>query len=107
MRIFSLPVIGLLILIPVMCGWASADPIKWSAPMEYYPNPWSPTAAPPNYQNYYPYAAYGYGGYYGTYPGYGYGGYGGYGGYYQGGYPGTQRGGFSGNPYQQQHYYGQ
>jgi len=99
MRIPLMLVIGLIVFTTAMSGLASADPVKWSAPMNHYPNPWSPTAAPPNYQNYYPYAAYGYGGY-GAYPGYGYGGYGGYGGYYQGGHSGAQQGGFSGNPYQ-------
>ncbi|MBI4964350.1 MAG: hypothetical protein HY913_13820 [Desulfomonile tiedjei] len=102
MRIPLMLVIGLMILIQVMFGVACADPVKWSAPMNHYPSQWSPTAAPPSY----PYAAYGYGPY-GAYPGYGYGPYGGYGGYYQGQYPGTQQGGFSGNPYQQQYYYGQ
>lgn len=69
------------------------NPVKWSAPMNEYPNPWYPTARPPSYYN--PY------GYYQN-P-YGYYGYGnpGYGGYNQG----YQQGGFSGNPYY--YYYGQ
>lgn len=99
MRIPLMLVVGLIIFTTAMSGLVGADPVKWSVPMDHYPNPWSPTAAPPNYQNYYPYAGYGYGGSWGGYPGYG--------GYYQGGHPGTQQGGFSGNPYQQQYYYGQ
>ncbi|HTY25370.1 MAG TPA: hypothetical protein VMC85_19720 [Desulfomonilaceae bacterium] len=67
--------------------------VKWSAPINEYPNPWSPTAPPPVYNPY---------GYY--YPGYaGYGGYGGYGRYYQGGYYGYPQGGYSGNPYYYQY----
>jgi len=80
-----------------------ADPVKWSAPMNQYPNPWTPTAAPPNYYNnpygysYYPsgYAPYG------VYPGYG--AQGGNQAPQQGYYPG---GGFSGNPYHP-YYFGQ
>jgi hypothetical protein len=81
---------------------ASADPVKWSAPMNQYPNQWTPTAAPPNYYNnpygyYYPsgYSPYG--------VSQGYGSYGGYQSPQQGYYPG---GGFSGNPYHP-YYYGQ
>lgn len=102
MRISLIPLIGLMICLPILLGTAFADPVKWSAPINQYPNPWSPTAAPPNYQNYYPYAAYGYGGY-GGYPGYG----GGYGGHYSGQNPAYPQGGFSGNPYQPYYYYGQ
>ncbi|MCL5124557.1 MAG: hypothetical protein M1511_08690 [Deltaproteobacteria bacterium] len=70
------------------------DPIKWSAPMNNYPEQWAPTPAPPQYNQYgyYPYGAYGYGGY-GQNQGYSYG--------Y--GAPSQQYGGqYSGNPY----YYG-
>lgn len=76
---------------------ASADPVKWSAPMNQYPNPWTPSAAPPNYYNN-PYNYYYPSGYtpYGVYPGYGNQA------PQQGYYPG---GGFSGNPYNS--YYGQ
>ncbi len=87
-------VLAAMILIPllVLCGQALAqNPIKWSVPMNEYPNPWYPTAPPPSYYN--PY------GYYQN-P-YGYHGYGGYG----GGYQNYQQGGFSGNPYY--YYYGQ
>jgi hypothetical protein len=99
MRISLISLIGLMICLSIMSGTALADPVKWSAPINQYPNPWSPTAAPPNYQDYYPYAAYGYGGY----PGYG----GGYGGNYSGQNPAYPQGGFSGNPYQPYYYYGQ
>ncbi|MGA8831961.1 MAG: hypothetical protein ACLQT6_11170 [Desulfomonilaceae bacterium] len=84
--------------IVLVCGSGMAqDPIKWSAPMNNYPEQWSPTPAPPQYNQYgygysYPYAAYGYGGY-GQNQGYSYG--------Y--GAPSQQYGGqYSGNPY----YYG-
>jgi hypothetical protein len=86
-----LAAIALVILGLAFSGQAFAqNPVKWSAPMNEYPNPWYPTAPPPSYYN--PY------GYYQN-P-YGYYGYGnrGYGGYYQ-------QGGFSGNPYY--YYYGQ
>jgi hypothetical protein len=84
---------GLMILAGLfVCGPAIGnDTVKWSAPMEHYPNPWTPTTAPPVY-NPYGYDAYGYGAY-------------GYGGYYQQGQQGYQRGGYSGNPYYG--YYGQ
>ena len=65
--------------------------VKWSVPMNEYPNQWYPTAPPPVYNPY---------GYY--YPGYGYAGaYGGYGRNYQGAYGSFPQGGYSGNP----HYY--
>src|SRR5208283_3819179 len=89
------------IMIPAIFLCASVygqDPIKWSAPMNEYPNSWYPSAAPPPsyynpYGNQYPYAGYGYG----------YGGY--YGGNYQGAYQQPQQRGYSGNPYN--YYYGQ
>ncbi|MGO9122237.1 MAG: hypothetical protein ACLQPD_32070, partial [Desulfomonilaceae bacterium] len=62
--------------------------VKWSVPMNEYPNQWYPTAPPPAYNPY---------GYY--YPGYGSGYAGGYGRYYQGGYGAYPQGGYSGNPY--------
>ena len=64
--------------IVLVCGSGMAqDPIKWSAPLNNYPEQWSPTPAPPQYNQYgygysYPYAAYGYGGY-GQNQGYSYG----------------------------------
>lgn len=67
----------------------AASPVKWSAPMEHYPNQWAPAPAPQNYQNY-PY---------GYYPGYGADGSNGQN--YQNNYQNYQ--GFSGNPY---YYYG-
>lgn len=73
---------------------AADEPIKWSAPMQYYPNQWSPTAPPPPYY-YYP-NGYGY-----SAGAYGYGTYGGswaYPGQNQYSYP-YQRQNFSGNPY--------
>ncbi|HMK34294.1 MAG TPA: hypothetical protein VK463_04445 [Desulfomonilaceae bacterium] len=67
------------------------DPVKWSAPMQHYPNQWNSTAPPPNYYgNQY--------GYQDPYANYWYG----YGGYRNSGPP---QPGFSGNPYQ--YYYGQ
>ncbi|MGC8657483.1 MAG: hypothetical protein ACP5U1_00245 [Desulfomonilaceae bacterium] len=87
-----------LCLIVMWCSLCMAqDPIKWSAPMNNYPEQWAPTPAPPQY------GQYGYG--YSYYP-YGYGSYG-YGGYMQNpgysygyGAPGQQYGGqYSGNPY--------
>jgi len=47
-------------------GVMAQDPVKWSAPMNQYPEQWSPSPAPPQYNpygySYYPYGAYGYGG---------------------------------------------
>jgi hypothetical protein len=88
------------ILISVILLCASAygrDPIKWSAPMNEYPNSWYPTPAPPSYYNSY--------GYQYPYAGYGYGGY--YGGQYQGAYQQPQQRGYTGNPYNYNYYYGQ
>jgi hypothetical protein len=62
--------------------------VKWSVPMNEYPNQWYPTTPPPAYNP---------NGYY--YPGYGSGYGGGYGRYYQGGYGAYPQGGYSGNPY--------
>ncbi|MGD9818761.1 MAG: hypothetical protein AB7V04_08665 [Desulfomonilaceae bacterium] len=96
MKIFWLIVATLVFLSGnIMVGDCIAqDPVKWSAPMNEYPSPWSPTNAPPSYYNpygyNYPYAAYGYG-YYGN--------------QYQGGYGANQYGGYTGNPYYG--YYGQ
>jgi hypothetical protein len=46
---------------------AAASPVKWSAPLSHYPNPWTPTTPPPSMNNpygyNYPYAQYGYGPY--------------------------------------------
>jgi len=87
-----------LFFIALACGLSLAqDPIKWSAPMNNYPEQWSPAPAPPQYNpygySYYPYGAYGYGGY-GQNQAYSYG--------Y--GTPAQQYGGqYSGNPY---YYYG-
>lgn len=99
-------VLGLLCL----CAPVSAqEPVKWSAPMHLYPNPWTPTAPPPSFYNpygyRYPYAAYGYGAY-GYNPGY-YQGYspGQYGGAYQGRQPGQYQGGQSGAANQHYNYY--
>ncbi len=90
------------IVIPAILVCVSAfarDPIKWSAPMNQYPNAWSPTAPPPTYYNpygyQYPYANYGYGNP-NAYYGYG-GNYGA--GYYQGTYQQPQQSGNTGNPY--------
>lgn len=73
--------------------------VKWSAPMQSYPNQWSPTAAPPSYNNpygyQYPYADYGYGPYQGYPPGTE---------AYQGQVPNQQGYGFSGNPYYYNYY---
>ncbi len=95
--IMSVAIISVLLVLCVSV-WAN-DPIKWSAPMNHYPNQWAPTPEPPRYYNPYgyrnPYYGYGYGGY--DY--YGYGSYGNM----QGGQPAPQRG-FSGNPYS--YYYG-
>jgi hypothetical protein len=63
--------------------------VKWSAPMNQYPNQWYPTTPPPVYNPY---------GYY--YPGYGYGT---YGRQYQGVYGAYPQGGYSGNPYYYQY----
>jgi len=62
--------------------------VKWSGPMNEYPNKWYTTSPPPAYIP---------NGYY--YPGYGSGDGGGYGRYYQGGYGAYPQGGYSGNPY--------
>lgn len=89
---------GVFLLLILFCNTIMAqDPIKWSAPMNHYPEQWSPTPAPPQYNpygySYYPYGAYGYGGY-GQNQAYSYG--------Y--GAPAQQYGGqYSGNPY---YYYG-
>ncbi len=82
------------LLLIAQIAYAADEPIKWSAPMQYYPNQWSPTAPPPPYF-YYP-NGYGYQG--GSF-GYGtYGGSWGYTGQYQ--VPSAyQRQNFSGNPY--------
>ncbi len=67
--------------------------VKWSVPMNEYPNQWYPTTPPPVYNPY---------GYY--YPGYGYpGAYSGYGRQYQGVYGAYPQGGYSGNPYYYQY----
>lgn len=85
----------LAIVLIVHVAQAADEPIKWSAPMQQYPNSWSPTAPPAPYY-YYPYG-YNYSG--GAY-GYGtYGGPWGHAGQYQYPYGYQQRGGFSGNPY--------
>jgi len=91
MRVKSLPVLFLAIAFSCLAVTSEAqDPVKWSAPMNEYPNPWYPTPAPPPSQ-YYPWGYYG--GYGGYYPGY-------YPGYYQGGYQGYGgQQGYSGNPY--------
>jgi hypothetical protein len=35
-------------------GWACADePVKWSAPVSAYPNPWTPTTPPAAFHNQY------------------------------------------------------
>ncbi|MGB6066271.1 MAG: hypothetical protein WBG50_15830 [Desulfomonilaceae bacterium] len=86
-----------IMMIPALLVCVSAfarDPIKWSAPMNQYPNAWSPTTPPPSYGYQYPYANYGYGN---PYAYYGYGG--NYGGYYQGNYQQPQQRGYTGNPY--------
>ncbi|MGB9617169.1 MAG: hypothetical protein ACP5M0_09965 [Desulfomonilaceae bacterium] len=95
MRRFSIILSALLAAVFLICLADAADePIKWSAPMQQYPNPWSPTAPPAPYY-YYP-NGYNYSG--GAF-GYGtYGGSWGYSGQYQGPYGYPQRG-FSGNPY--------
>jgi hypothetical protein len=64
--------------------------VKWSAPMNQYPNQWYPTAPPPQYNPY---------GYY--YPGYGYAG--AYGRQYQGVHGSYPQGAYSGNPYYYQY----
>jgi len=93
------------ILILCVSAWAN-DPIKWSAPMNHYPNQWAATAEPPSYHNpygyRYPYAGYGYGAY-GGYDTHGFGSTG-YAGYMQGN-QGVPQQTFSGNPYR--YYYGQ
>lgn len=86
--IVSLTLIGLLGLsLPTF----AQEPVKWSAPMNAYPNPWTPTTAPPTQSNpygyQYPYAAYGYGNAAAQY------------------YPGAYQPQYSGNPYY--YYYGQ
>ena len=72
MIIRRIVIIGGIVALLCLCSLAFAqDTIKWSAPMQLYPNPWTPTAPPPSYYNpwgyQYPYAAYGYGAYYGGY----------------------------------------
>ncbi len=59
-----------------LCAFIPAvadSPVKWSAPMSHYPNPWNPTTPPPSANNpwgyNYPYAAYGYGPYGDAYQG--------------------------------------
>lgn len=88
-------------IIALLSPWGVAlaqDTIKWSAPMNHYPNPWTPTAPPPSYYNpwgyQYPYAAYGYGPYWGGYYSNAYQG------YRQGGYQRGQNPGYN-------YYYGQ
>ena len=106
MRRFLAAVCAIAACMVVLIGSPSvADPLKWSAPLNAYPNQWVPTPEPPNpYNNPYAYGYYPYSGYgYGAQNYYGYGSYG-YAGGYQA-YPGYQNGGFSGNPYM--YYYGQ
>jgi len=82
----------------VQISHAAEEPIKWSAPMQSYPNQWSPTAPPSPYY-YYP-NGYGY-----TGGAFGYGTYGGswnYSGQHQNTY-GYQQQNFSGNPYHSYH----
>jgi hypothetical protein len=72
MRTNAALIVLLLILLTIFAGGAFAeDPIRWSAPMSAYPNPWAPSQPPPayynQYGNQYPYA--------GTWPGYGHAGY--------------------------------
>ena len=80
-----------------VCFPAAADtPVKWSAPMSHYPNPWTPTTPPPAPNNpwgyQYPYAAYGFGPY-------------GYQDQYQAQPAAGPQSGYSGNPYYQ-YYFG-
>ena len=99
MTLRHLVIIGGIIALLSPWGLALAqDTIKWSAPMNHYPNPWTPTAPPPSYFNpwgyQYPYAAYGYGPYWGGYYPNSYQGYG------QRGYQGGQNPAYN-------YYYGQ
>jgi hypothetical protein len=62
-RGFALMVLALVAAM-ALPGIATADePIKWSAPLSAYPNPWTPTTPPPavygnQYANQYPYGGY-------------------------------------------------
>ena len=47
-------ILVVLVLALALPGLASAnEPIKWSAPLSAYPNPWAPTTPPPAYVNQY------------------------------------------------------
>ena len=88
-------------------SWAN-EPVKWSAPMNHYPNQWVPTAEPPRYYNPYgyrnPYYGYGYGyGYGSQYDHYGYGSWGRAAAGQR--YQTDPQQGYSGNPYNN-YYYG-
>ena len=58
-------IVALIVPCLLFCTMASAQQtVRWSAPMDVYPNPWSPTQAPPVNNQYYngqdPYDPYGY-----------------------------------------------
>ncbi len=64
MKKVSIIIAATAIFLLFVCALVFAQqPVRWSAPMELYPNPWSPTQPPPTYNNYSsqdPYDPYGY-----------------------------------------------
>ena len=65
MKKASVLIAAVAVLCLLLCTVAlGQQPVRWSAPMSMYPNPWSPTQAPPTYNNYYnsqdPYDPYGF-----------------------------------------------
>ncbi len=63
---FILTVLALVVAVWLPVRAVADEPVKWSAPLSAYPNPWAPTTPPPvynnQYANQYPYWG-GYGGY--------------------------------------------
>jgi len=63
---------GIIVLLSLPVPAPAETPVKWSAPMQEYPNAWAPTAPPPSYNNpwgyQYPYG-YGYPPYWNYYQG--------------------------------------
>jgi hypothetical protein len=101
--LFAITAVSLALSLPIAVS--AQAPVKWSAPIHEYPNPWQPTQAPPQHSawggGYQPFNNYGYGQWGAPYQA---GHSGGQANHYPGQYPGYYSG-FSGNPYQ--YFYGQ